>query len=61
MRKVLSRIGALIAVVGFMLLLGAVGGIDCDTITWAQFWGTVAYSVPMMIIGGRMINLYSWQ
>lgn len=61
MRKVLSRIGACIAVLGFLLFLGAVGGIDCETLTWSQFWGTVAYTLPMMIIGGKLSTLYTWQ
>ena len=61
MRRILSRIGACIAILGFFLFLGTVGGIECETLTWSQFWVTVAYTFPMMYIGGKMANLYSWQ
>ena len=61
MRKVLSRIGALVAFAGFMWILSAVGGIDCETITWSQFWVAFAHSIPMMFIGGKLSTLYTWQ
>lgn len=61
MRKVLSRIGALVAFAGFMWILGAVGGIDCGTGTWSQLWVAVAHGFPMMFIGGKLSTLYTWQ
>ena len=60
MRKVLSRIGALVTFAGFFWMLSAVGGLEQDISTWSQFWVSIAHSVPMMFVGVCMSNLYTW-
>jgi hypothetical protein len=51
MKKVLSYSGRVIAVLGFILMLGAVGIIERNTGTWSQFWITLLHSVGMMSVG----------
>ena len=59
MRKTLSRIGLMLAVAGFFLTWGAIGGLECDRCTWEQFFKTLLYSVPMLGIGVSLTRLWT--
>lgn len=56
MNKV-QTIGAILIGIGFLLTLGAVGGLECETSTWAQFWTGIAHSFPMIGIGIIMTRI----
>lgn len=49
--------GVIIILIGFLLTLGAVGGIECEVSTWKEFWTIIAHSMPMMGIGVIMTRI----
>ena len=55
-RKFFSNVGAFLAFVGFFLLLGAVGGAECDLCTSAEFWCIGGTAIAMMVGGVLMYN-----
>ena len=46
-----QRLGKIIAIVGFLLILGAFGAIDCETITFTRFIIAMAFRVPLTLFG----------
>ena len=55
-KKFFGNVGGILAFVGFFLLLGAVGGVECDLCTSAEFWRIGGTAIAMMVGGVLMYN-----
>lgn len=45
------KLGIIIASVGILLILGALGAVDCGTITVARFFISLVFRVPLTLVG----------
>jgi hypothetical protein len=46
-----QKIGKIIAVVGAILIYGAIGAIDCETITFTQFSIALVHRILLTLLG----------
>jgi hypothetical protein len=46
-----QKIGKIVAVVGAILIYGAIGAIDCETITFTQFLIALAFRILLTLFG----------
>ena len=46
-----QKIGKIITVIGFILIVGAFGAIDCGTITFTRFLIAIAFRVSFTLFG----------
>jgi hypothetical protein len=57
MKNAVHTIGIILVLLGIILTMGIVGGLEHDTCTWSQFWTTLAISVPMTGVGIKLIYI----
>lgn len=56
MKEVLKTIGAILVLLGIILTMGIVGGLEHDACTWQQFWTTLVISWVITGVGTVLIR-----
>ena len=45
------KIGKVIAIVGAILIIGALGAADCETVSFARVCLALAFRIPLTLVG----------
>lgn len=56
MKKVVNIISSVLVILGFMLLIGTVGGVEWDTLTIGQGIKQSLVGIGIMVLGGYLFN-----
>jgi hypothetical protein len=57
MKKALQVIGITLLLLGSILIVGILGGLENDRCTCSQFFTILAGSVSMIVVGFKLFNL----